>query len=61
MKLSGALMPEKHEYMNYWEFIDRQTGILDKKEQLKLKNSQIIIIGCGGIVSKNGSWKTPYN
>lgn len=49
MNLSGAPMPEKHETMNYWEFVDRQTGILNKNEQLKLKNSQITIIGCGGI------------
>ncbi len=42
-------MPEKDEYMKYWEFLDRQSGILDKNEQLKLKNSQITVIGCGGI------------
>ncbi|MBP2046982.1 HesA/MoeB/ThiF family protein [Methanobacterium aggregans] len=34
---------------NYWEIIDRQKGILNKKEQLKLKNSKITVIGCGGI------------
>lgn len=49
MNLAGAPMPEKLDNIDYWEFIDRQTGILDKKEQLKLKDSQITIIGCGGI------------
>lgn len=34
---------------NYWEIIDRQKDILNKKEQLKLKNSNITVIGCGGI------------
>ena len=33
----------------YWEMIDRQKEILNKKEQLKLKNSTITVIGCGGI------------
>lgn len=33
----------------YWDIIDRQKGIINKKEQLKLKNSKIAVIGCGGI------------
>lgn len=33
----------------YWEIVNRQRGILNKKEQLKLKNSLITVIGCGGI------------
>jgi len=33
----------------YWEMINRQKGILNKKEQLKLKNSVVTVIGCGGI------------
>lgn len=33
----------------YWEMIIRQKGILNKKEQLKLKNSVVTVIGCGGI------------
>jgi molybdopterin-synthase adenylyltransferase len=41
-------MPEYDEKI-YWEIVDRQKGILNKEEQLKLRNSQITIIGCGGI------------
>jgi molybdopterin-synthase adenylyltransferase len=33
----------------YWDIILRQKEILNKKEQLKLKNSKITVIGCGGI------------
>jgi molybdopterin/thiamine biosynthesis adenylyltransferase len=33
----------------YWKIIDRQREILNKKEQLKIKNSKITVIGCGGI------------
>jgi molybdopterin-synthase adenylyltransferase len=33
----------------YWEMINRQKGILNKKEQLKLKDSVVTVIGCGGI------------
>ncbi len=42
-------MPEKQEKIDYWKMIDRQTGILNKNEQLKLKKSKITVIGCGGI------------
>jgi molybdopterin-synthase adenylyltransferase len=41
-------MPE-YDDKTYWEIVDRQKGILSKEEQLKLKKSQIAIIGCGGI------------
>lgn len=33
----------------YWEIIDRQKEIINRKEQLKLKKSKITVIGCGGI------------
>lgn len=33
----------------YWEIMDRQKGILDRNQQIKLKESQITVIGCGGI------------
>jgi molybdopterin/thiamine biosynthesis adenylyltransferase len=42
-------MSEDYDETAYWEIIDRQKGILNKKEQLKLKNSKITVIGCGGI------------
>lgn len=42
-------MPEKYDEKTYWEIITRQNGILEKEKQLKLKNSQITVIGCGGI------------
>lgn len=42
-------MPKKQEKTDYWKMIERQTGILDKNEQLKLKKSKITVIGCGGI------------
>lgn len=41
-------MSEKSDEI-YWEIVNRQRGILNKKEQLKLKNSMITVIGCGGI------------
>jgi molybdopterin-synthase adenylyltransferase len=41
-------MPE-YDDKTYWEIVDRQKGIISKEEQLKLKNSLITIIGCGGI------------
>ena len=41
-------MPE-YDAKTYWEIVDRQKGIVSKEEQLKLKNSQIAVIGCGGI------------
>ncbi|MBM4242017.1 MAG: HesA/MoeB/ThiF family protein [Euryarchaeota archaeon] len=42
-------MPKRYEGMAYWEIVSRQMGILTKNEQVKLKNSKIIVIGCGGI------------
>lgn len=39
----------KNSEETYWEIVNRQRGILNKKEQLKLKNSLITVIGCGGI------------
>ena len=42
-------MSGNYDETTYWEIIDRQRGILNKKEQLKLKNSKITVIGCGGI------------
>ncbi len=48
-KFEGVKMPEDYNETTYWEIIDRQKGILNKKEQLKLKNSKITVIGCGGI------------
>ena len=42
-------MSEHYDESIYWEIINRQKGILNKKEQLKLKNSVITVIGCGGI------------
>lgn len=42
-------MPEEYGEKTYWEFIDRQKGIIQEKEQLKLMECQITIIGCGGI------------
>lgn len=42
-------MLDKYPEENYWEIIDRQKGILNKKEQLKLKKSKITVIGCGGL------------
>jgi molybdopterin-synthase adenylyltransferase len=42
-------MSGNYDEIKYWEMIDRQKEILNKKEQLKLKNSTITVIGCGGI------------
>lgn len=42
-------MPTEQEAKNYWEMLDRQKGIINKDEQLNLLNSQITVIGCGGI------------
>lgn len=41
-------MPEDHENF-YWNMITRQKDIINKKDQLKIKNSKITVIGCGGI------------
>ncbi|BDZ67516.1 HesA/MoeB/ThiF family protein [Methanobacterium ferruginis] len=42
-------MPEINNAKTYWEIMDRQKGILDKNQQMKLMNSQITVVGCGGI------------
>jgi molybdopterin-synthase adenylyltransferase len=42
-------MSLNYDETTYWKIIDRQREILNKKEQLKLKNSKITVIGCGGI------------
>lgn len=42
-------MSGKNDEQTYWEIMDRQKGIINKNQQLKLKNSQITVIGCGGI------------
>ena len=42
-------MSTKDAETTYWEIINRQKEILNKKEQLKLKDSTITVIGCGGI------------
>jgi molybdopterin-synthase adenylyltransferase len=41
-------MPENRENI-YWDMIARQKDIINKKEQLKIKNLKITIVGCGGI------------
>lgn len=33
----------------YWDMITRQKELINKKEQLKIKDSKIAVIGCGGI------------
>jgi len=45
----GVFMPTEQEAKNYWEMLDRQKGIISENEQLTLLNSQITVIGCGGI------------
>ena len=42
-------MSVEYDETTYWKIIDRQREILNKKEQLALKNSKITVIGCGGI------------
>lgn len=42
-------MPAEYDENFYWELITRQKDIINKKEQLKVKNSKITVIGCGGI------------
>jgi molybdopterin/thiamine biosynthesis adenylyltransferase len=42
-------MSLNYDETTYWKIIDRQREILNKKEQLKLQNSKITVIGCGGI------------
>ena len=45
----GVRMSGEYNEKIYWDIIHRQKEILNKKEQLKLKNSKITVIGCGGI------------
>lgn len=33
----------------YWDMITRQKDLINQKEQLKIKNSKITVVGCGGI------------
>ncbi|MCE5213755.1 MAG: HesA/MoeB/ThiF family protein [Methanobacterium sp.] len=42
-------MSDKNDKSPYWDMITRQKDIINKKEQLKIKNSKITVIGCGGI------------
>jgi molybdopterin/thiamine biosynthesis adenylyltransferase len=42
-------MPVKEANKIYWEMITRQKDLINQKEQLKIKNSKITVIGCGGI------------
>ena len=42
-------MPSKNDKNLYWDIITRQKDLFNKKEQLKIKNSKITVIGCGGI------------
>ncbi|MBU4534403.1 MAG: HesA/MoeB/ThiF family protein [Euryarchaeota archaeon] len=42
-------MPKRYEGMAYWEIVSRQMGILTKNQQMRLKDSKITVIGCGGI------------
>ncbi len=42
-------MPGKNKKSLYWDIITRQKDLINKKEQLKIKNSKITVIGCGGI------------
>ncbi|MDD1775641.1 MAG: ThiF family adenylyltransferase, partial [Methanobacterium sp.] len=39
----------KDENNHYWDMIARQKELINKNEQLKIKNSKIAVIGCGGI------------
>ncbi|HMK53644.1 MAG TPA: HesA/MoeB/ThiF family protein [Methanobacteriaceae archaeon] len=42
-------MGGKYQEDDYWQMLDRQKEIISPEEQLQLKNSQILIVGCGGI------------
>jgi molybdopterin/thiamine biosynthesis adenylyltransferase len=42
-------MPKNESKFDYWQMISRQHGIINEEEQLKLKNSLITVVGCGGI------------
>ncbi|MEN6329787.1 MAG: HesA/MoeB/ThiF family protein [Methanobacteriaceae archaeon] len=42
-------MAEKIQEQHYWQMLDRQKQIISNEEQILLKNSQILVVGCGGI------------
>lgn len=42
-------MPRRFEGMTYWEMVSRQMGIVTRSEQERLKDTNITVIGCGGI------------
>lgn len=42
-------MPRRYEGMAYWEMVSRQMGFISKAEQLRLRDSTVSVIGCGGI------------
>lgn len=42
-------MSDRNDESLYWDMITRQKDIINKKEQLKIRNSKITVIGCGGI------------
>lgn len=46
---SGVFMAAEYDNKTYWEILDRQKGIISKNDQVKLLNSQVTVIGCGGI------------
>ncbi|MDR2967206.1 MAG: HesA/MoeB/ThiF family protein [Methanobacteriaceae archaeon] len=42
-------MPERYTGMGYWEIITRQMSIVTKSQQTRFKESEIAVIGCGGL------------
>jgi molybdopterin/thiamine biosynthesis adenylyltransferase len=46
---SGVFMADEYNNETYWKILDRQKGIISKEDQVKLLNSQVTVIGCGGI------------
>lgn len=42
-------MPERFIGMGYWEIVSRQMSIVTKSQQKRFKESEITVIGCGGI------------
>lgn len=42
-------MPERFINMGYWEIVSRQMSIVTKSQQERFKDSEITVIGCGGI------------
>ncbi len=42
-------MVENIQEDEYWQMLDRQKKIISEEEQILLKNSQILVVGCGGI------------